>query len=204
MLQSAGFSNCQANRGTMKSTMRRMIPSCVAAFLLLLVLHSDGAAAAALRDPASPDTFVTTIILVRHAEKNPHPPGGDSGLSVKGMLRAKELARVVKDSGIEAIYASQFARARMTAEPLAHELGDSVRTYDANHIEALVRRVRRDARRTVLIVGHSDTIPETFEDFTGQRMPEKESIDYDRLYVLTLLGNGKFRLLRLRYGEPSQ
>jgi broad specificity phosphatase PhoE len=152
--------------------------------------------------PAFP--VATTVILVRHAEKNPHPSGGDAGLSTKGIVRAQALARTLADAGVTAIYASQFGRARLTGEPLAQAIGDSVRTYDANHIDALVQRVREEGRgRTVLIIGHSDTIGETYADLTGEALPKDENYAYDRLYIVTFAPDGTHRLVRLRYGAPA-
>jgi broad specificity phosphatase PhoE len=166
------------------------------------VLAGPLAAVAVADPPAVPraEAGATTVIVVRHAEKNPHPPGGDAGLDTRGLLRARELARVTRDSGITAVYASQFGRARLTAEPLARALGDSVRTYDANRNDLLAERIRREhAGSTVLVVGHGDSVPELIEALTGQRVAG-EAVDYDRMFVVTLGSRGGFTLLRLRYG----
>lgn len=170
---------------------------------LILAVCGLGPAAAAPGSPA--DTTVTTVLLVRHAEKNAHAPGGDAGLSMKGMQRARELARALRDAGVDAVYASQFPRARLTAEPLARALADSVRVYDANDLEALAARIRSGHRgQTVLVVGHSDTVAQTIECLTGQRLPEDEAVAYDKLYLLILGPGGANRLLRLRYGAPAE
>lgn len=157
------------------------------------------------------DTTATTVLVVRHAEKNPHPAGGDAGLNTKGLLRAKELARLTRDAGIAAVYASQYGRARMTAEPVAAARGDSVRTYDANRNDLLAARIRGEhAGATVLVVGHGDSVPELIEALTGERLLADEAVEYDRLYVLTLgsgggsAGAGGHRLLRLRYGASVE
>src|SRR5205807_10112633 len=67
--------------------MRRILP-------LLLTLLSVAAFAAAPK--------VTTIIIVRHAEKA--GPEGDVPLSDAGHARAEELARVPGSAGVTAIY----------------------------------------------------------------------------------------------------
>jgi len=169
--------------------------------LLLLALLAAPQAAAAPSAPAAPaDTSATTtVILVRHAEKNPHPSGGDAGLAVAGLVRSFELARVVADAGVRVVYVSQFGRARLTGEPVAAAIGDTVRVYDANRNDLLAERIRAEhAGSTVLVVGHGDSVPLLIEALCGERTPE--SLEYDRLFVLTL-GPGKaHRLLRLRYG----
>jgi broad specificity phosphatase PhoE len=155
--------------------------------------------------PAIVDTAVTTVLVVRHAEKNPHPPGGDAGLSTKGLVRAQELVRAVGDAEVQAVYVSQYGRTRLTGEPLARARGDSVRVYDANRNDLLAARLRADHRgQTVLVVGHGDSVPELLQALTGEPLPQGEAVGYDRLYVLTL-GPGKaHRLVRLRYGSPAE
>jgi broad specificity phosphatase PhoE len=167
--------------------------------LLLVFLLLAGPAFA-----AAPDTTLSTAILVRHAEKNEHPPGGDAGLNAKGLVRAKDLARVLEGAGVRAVYASQFGRAQKTAEPLAAAIGDSVHTYDANKLEALAARVRLEGKGgTVVIVGHGDTIGPTIEALTGTALGGNEPAPYDRMWVLTLGPGGTFSVVRLRYGAAA-
>jgi broad specificity phosphatase PhoE len=150
---------------------------------------------------AAPDTTLSTVILVRHAEKNEHPPGGDAGLNTKGIVRARDLARTLEGAGVRAVYASQYGRTRMTAAPLAEAIGDSVRTYDANHLDALARRVLAEGKGgTVVIVGHGDTVGPTIEALTGTALGKDEAAPYDRMWVLTLGPGGSFKVVRLRYG----
>jgi 2,3-bisphosphoglycerate-dependent phosphoglycerate mutase len=155
---------------------------------------------------AAPDTtLVSTVVLVRHAEKNEHPPGGDAGLATKGLLRARELARVLEGARVRAVYASQYGRTRLTAEPLATAIGDSVRTYDANHLDRLAARVRKEGRgETVVIVGHGDTIQPTIEQLIGGVLGANEAAPYDRMWVLTLGPGDAFRIVRLRYGPAAE
>src|SRR5438105_12994297 len=63
---------------------------------------------------------ITTIILVRHAEKA--GPSGDVPLNAAGVARANELARVLGTADIAAIYTTPFVRVRQTAQPLANAL----------------------------------------------------------------------------------
>jgi phosphohistidine phosphatase SixA len=168
--------------------------------LVLLAFAAPVRAAVAVPDT----TAISTVILVRHAEKNEHPPGGDKGLATKGLIRAKELARVLEGSRVHAVYVSQYGRARMTGEPLAAAIGDSVHTYDANHLDALATRVRAEAKgSTVLIVGHGDTIQPTIEQLIGTVLGANEAAPYDRMWILTLGPGDAWKLVRLRYGAPA-
>lgn len=168
----------------------------IIAVLFLIML-----AGPAWAGPVVGDSTFSTVILVRHAEKNPHPEGGDAGLDTKGLVRARELARTLADAGVRAVYASWFGRARLTAQPLAEAIGDSVRVYDPNHLDALAARVLKEGRgRTVVIVGHSDTIGPTIEALTGKARGAEEPAPYDGMWVLTLRKGGEFSLVRIRYG----
>jgi probable phosphoglycerate mutase len=68
------------------------------------------------------------IWLIRHAESSWNALGrwqgwSDPGLSARGRVQARELARAVADTGIEAIVASDLRRARETATIVAGPLG---------------------------------------------------------------------------------
>ncbi len=171
----------------------------------LLGLPVGPPAASALPVPAGADSPLTTVILVRHAEKNPHPAGGDAGLDTKGLLRARELARVLESAGVSAIYASQYDRARRTGAPLGEAIGDSVRVYDANHLDVLALRILAEWRgRTVLVIGHGDTIGPTIEALTGQALGKHEPVPYDGMWVLTLRDGDGYKLLRMKYGAKDE
>jgi broad specificity phosphatase PhoE len=151
------------------------------------------------------DSRPITVLLIRHAEKNEHPPGGDAGLATAGLVRAQTLVRTLKDAGVTAIYASKYPRARLTAEPLAQALGDTVRVYDPNDLPALARRIRdEDAGRTVLVVGHGDSVPAAIMELGGPALAKGEGVGYDRLFVLTIEEGRPSRLLRLAYGDAPR
>jgi len=61
-----------------------------------------------------------TIFLVRHAEKV--NASEDPRLSRAGKRRARALADLLEDAGIERIYSSDYRRCRDTANPLAARL----------------------------------------------------------------------------------
>ncbi len=63
----------------------------------------------------------TTIILVRHAERD--DSSNASALTPKGQQRAKDLVMALEDMGVTAIYSPKRDRNRETAQPLADHLG---------------------------------------------------------------------------------
>jgi broad specificity phosphatase PhoE len=71
---------------------------------------------------------VTTLLLVRHGETDWNAVGRlqghtDRPLNDFGRRQARELAEKLADEGADAIYASDLARARETAEILGERLG---------------------------------------------------------------------------------
>ena len=132
---------------------------------------------------------LTRVYIVRHAEKDPTPGLADPPLTPAGQLRALELRDSLRHSTmLAAIFSTNTTRTRTTAQPLADRLKLPVQPYDARQLAALAARVRREYRgRTVLIVGHSNTILETVEAFGAARpLPRIGDRDYDYLLKVTI------------------
>lgn len=133
------------------------------------------APAAALAEPGA-------IYLVRHGEKA--AGAQDPELTPQGRLRAENVAAILGKAGITAIYSTPTQRTRQTAAPLAQKSGITVQTYDPANPRALVEKVRA-SDATVLVVGHSNTLPELVRLFGGAPGPDIADDEYDRLYQLT-------------------
>ena len=134
--------------------------------------------------PASLQLRNTTLFLVRHADvlvgTNPH-------LNAAGQTRANELIRVLGGTGIVGIYASEFVRTQETARPLATHLGLAVKVINAAASTAVVQDIRaHHLGQSVLIVGHSDTIPEIISLCGGPQFPAIAPAEFDRLFVVTM------------------
>ena len=128
-----------------------------AAALLLAALA--GCASTPEPEP-TPNYFV-----MRHLQK---APGPDPALSEEGERAAQRLAAFLNGRRISAIFVSATRRARETAAPLAARLGLTPREYDPADTPALVARVREE-RGPVLVVGHSNTVPDIVEQLGGAR-----------------------------------
>lgn len=125
------------------------------------------------------------VIVVRHAER-----AGGAGnavpLSEAGRCRAGKLAAMLADAGVQAIFSSEAARTRETAEPLAGKLGLTVRQHPGGDTPGLLRQVREAARTgAVLVVGHSNTVPEIVAGLGGGTASPLGEAEFDRLYVVT-------------------
>ncbi|KFN50449.1 SixA phosphatase family protein [Arenimonas composti] len=152
----------------------------------------------------------TVVVVVRHAEKASDDPR-DPGLSEDGQARARALAATFAGTRLDAAYTTQFRRTRLTATPAADTAGIAVQarpisaenaaTYDAD-LAAEIRAL--PAGSTVLVVGHSNTVPGLVQAIAGTpvevaEMPESE---FDRYTVIVLDGDGA-RVLVGRYGNAQ-
>ena len=131
-----------------------------AAAALLAVL---AACSTLLPHSEAPDR--TGFYVMRHLDK---AEGPDPGLNEQGRRSAARVADLLAAAGVRAIYVSTTRRARETAAPLAGRLGLAPAEYDPRDTPALVARVRAE-RGPVLVVGHSNTVPDIVEQLGGTR-----------------------------------
>ena len=157
---------------------------------------------------ASTQNPVTTVILVRHAEKGVvSPMADDVPLSDAGMARAHELSRALVDTHIDAIYTTQFLRTKQTAIPLAkdHHLKAIPVEAGKTYAEDMAKRIRSEHEgETVVVVGHSNTTPEVIRALGVASVPTIGDSEYDDLFIVTLAPGATPKLLTLRYGVPAR
>jgi broad specificity phosphatase PhoE len=154
--------------------------------ILLLLLSGLFVSAAAAQ---------STIFIVRHAEKA-ESAGNDPDLAEAGRIRAEALAKMLKDAGVTAIYATEFKRTQQTAAPLAKILGLNATIIPAKETSTLIAKLR-DSAGNVLVIGHGNTIPDLIKGLGVATPIHIAENDYDNLFVLLL--DEKPRLLRLHY-----
>ena len=147
---------------------------------------------------------VTTVILVRHAEKKIEPNNQDPDLSPEGVERAVEIARVFGESGINAIYATQFKRTQQTVKPLADHIAVPISLLDSSQTDQLVERIQTDLRgKIVFVAGHNNTVPAIASKLGGETYPVIPESEYDNLFVVTIYRFGKAKVVKLKYGAHS-
>jgi broad specificity phosphatase PhoE len=156
------------------------------------------AAAIAILAAAAPARAQKAVVVVRHAEKVDE--SDDPLLSAAGKARARALARHLRTAGVKAIYVTQYRRTGLTAAPLAVAAGLKPIIIHADAGQELVDRIRKDnPNDVVLVVGHSDSVPEVLR-LLGH--PEPVTIggaEYDNLFVVVPGKAGPPTVLRLRY-----
>lgn len=141
----------------------------------------------------------TTVLLVRHAEKA-KDGGADPALTEQGRARAEALAVALADSGISAVYSTSYARTKATAAPTAEALGVPVRITPARagFTQALAEQIRAsDAGKTVLVVGHSNTLGPTLAALGAGPSFEIDESRYGDLFICTIPDKGPPSVVRL-------
>jgi broad specificity phosphatase PhoE len=121
-----------------------------------------------------------TLLLVRHAEKK--DSSLDTPLSPAGEQRAQSLAAKLKDAHVTAIYATNFQRTQQTVKPLADALHLQVKTHEAKDTAGLVALLKKE-QGTVVVAGHSNTVPEIAAAFGCKLDPLAEN-EFDSLFVV--------------------
>lgn len=153
-----------------------------------LQLFGRMALAVALLAPCAAMAQPDMIYLVRHGEKA--TDGNDPSLTPQGRQRAQNIASILRRVGIQTIFSTPTARTLETAKPLSASLGLPVQQYDAGKPEALVARVKT-LQGPVLVVGHSNTLPELVRLFGGAPGADIGDNEYERLYQLVNGTDGK-------------
>jgi broad specificity phosphatase PhoE len=170
-------------------------------FLMLFAVLGAVVVFAVLSTFARP---VTTVILIRHAEKIIDPNNADPDLSPAGQARAQELVRMFSDAGINAIYATQYKRTQQTVKPLADKLGLRVGQINSKSTAELVTQIRsQNPGQIVFIAGHNSTVPEIVSALGGPQYPVIPESEYDNLYIVTVYRTGKAKVVKMKYGGLS-
>ncbi|HEU4934383.1 MAG TPA: phosphoglycerate mutase family protein [Pyrinomonadaceae bacterium] len=174
---------------------------------VLLLLVAVASPAAVAQEEFKP----VTVFLIRHAEKEDEPRQ-DPPLKKEGVVRSQELARLLSNAGIKAIFTSQFTRTKQTAEPLATKLGltatpftlksnpSNPRQIAAESTAEVTNKILERAGESVLVVGHSNSIPDVIKMLGGDIVPTIDERKFDDLFVVTVYAKGKARVVQMKYG----
>lgn len=165
------------------------------------------------QDTSSPAGTTTTIIIVRHAERD---PGADPPLNAQGVVRAQALKDALAEQGVTAIYTTDLIRNRDSVQPLADELGLSVNLVspllyaDTEGTAAVLvdEFLNQHAGGTVLFCGNTGQPEINFVGINANiyyrlggtgRPPEQ----YDDLYIAVVPDEGPTRFIKTEYGACS-
>lgn len=153
--------------------------------------------------PARAPAAVTTVVVVRHAERV-SMEDRDSPLSAAGEARARALAESLADAGVSALYATQYRRTQQTLAPLAALTGLPVVVREIDDAESYARALRAEILAshpggTVVVAGHSDSVPALVRSLGGVEVGPIPDDRYGDLYVVAIRP-GAASTLRARFG----
>ena len=175
--------------------------------LITLVICASVISQAIAQDDFKPKT----VFLIRHAEREDEPRQ-DPPLKKEGVARSKELARLLGNAGIKTIFTSQFTRTKQTAEPLATKLGltaaqislksnpTNPRQIAEESTAEVVNKIMERPGENVLVVGHSNSIPDVIKMLGGDVVPTIDERKFDDLFIVTVYAKGKAKVTNLQYG----
>lgn len=127
----------------------------------------------------------TTVWIVRHAEKDTaYVNRQDPDLTATGQQRALDLAAYLQNEVIVNVYSTDTKRTRHTAK----HVKAPVEIYNPKNLTGLLEVLNQQVKgKSVLIVGHSNTVLETIEALGGKRpVTLLTDDDYDYIFKIEL------------------
>jgi phosphohistidine phosphatase SixA len=123
---------------------------------------------------------MTTVLVVRHAEKALDSTEPTVPLSEAGQARAALLGKLLERSGLTAVYSTDTVRTRATVQPAADRYQVPIEIYSS--ASTLAARVLADhAGDVALVAAHSSTVAGVLNAF-GANVADTDIGDYDNLF----------------------
>jgi len=129
----------------------------------------------------------TTIYLIRHCEKEAGLT--DPELSEMGKLRAENWKNYFDKLPIDNFYTTATKRTATTCSIIADSKKKEIQFYNHNDF-SLNEIIKIHQGKTILIVGHSNTIPIVVNTYLGEEIyPIFSENEYGCLFIITTQGN---------------
>ena len=129
---------------------------------------------------------VTTIYIVRHAEKDTTTDSPDPELSALGRVRASALRQQLAKHLPAALFTTDTRRTRATLAPLAAATKLEPQVYDPARGRDLADKILKEyPGRAVVIVGHSNNVLSLIDDF-GAVPPIDQISEKEYEYLFTV------------------
>lgn len=134
-----------------------------------------------------PHSEITTYYFIRHAEKDRSDTSEkDPHLTGEGHKRAQDWNIILQHIQFDAVYATNYNRTKETGLPIAATNNLDIISYNADsYFDTTFQSATKG--KTVLIVGHSNTIPEFVNAVIGKEKYEHiDDANNGNLYIITL------------------
>lgn len=145
----------------------------------------------------------TTVWIVRHGEKDTAmATKANPDLSAEGKQRAIDLATYLQKENIAQILSTDTKRTVQTAAHIKAPL----EIYNPRSIQMVVEKIKSTWKgKTILLVGHSNTVLETIDAMGGNRpVPLLNDEDYDYIFKVVIDDAGKATATAYQFGKPHR
>ena len=149
--------------------------------------------------PAVGDAFgqkrEITVIIFRHADKEPETEGDDSepDISVEGQKRAVRLVRVLEKYKPARLFSTAFPRTIQTVTPLSRIKNLPIESYEGNLQELADKILASEDRRSIAVVGLNSTNYELVNLLLKEKKyTMTDESDYGKIWILRIK-DGKVR-----------
>lgn len=141
----------------------------------------------------------SSVFIVRHAERA-DAKADASLLSRKGKKRAQLLSSVLAGVPLKAVYTTEYKRTQQTGAPTAESKGYEVTVTDSEKAGELAAMLKaKPADEDVLVVGHTDTIPDILKGLGVEARVTIGPGEYDNLFIVTPRKDAAPIFHRLKY-----
>jgi len=149
--------------------------------------------------PGLDDPDKSLFVLVRHAEKE--STAEDSGLTADGQKRANFLKEAFSKVPPQKILHSKYKRTIDTALPVAEAFKVEQIQYDnfARLLGELKDLIISPRPKRVLVVGHSNDIPQMLEFLSGKPYPLIPETEYGNIYFVIVDQPSNSEVIELTY-----
>jgi broad specificity phosphatase PhoE len=146
----------------------------------------------------TPQAFAQqAIYIIRHGEKE--LSGTDPALTDAGRERAAAWAEMLRLSDLKIILTSDAKRTRETGGIVARSLGIPHKALPVQDVAGLTDLIEFDHEDdNVLIVGHTETIPQTLSNLGLTEVVDISESDFSSLLILLRRQTNEPQLIRLR------
>jgi hypothetical protein len=195
------------------SKVKSILLIAISSYVLGTLPGCTGNSSVQLEPVLSAPGTMTTIIMIRHAERAKEP--GESALTPAGRQRAQDLVAAIGDKPITAIYSPDRGRNRETVQPLAEHSGVTVTlipetrlTNTRRFADEFVKEVlTAHAGGTVVWVGNKSPVgiwggnlKEIYRRLGGTGDPPAQ---YDDLFFIIVPDQGTVRVKKTTYGKSA-
>jgi 2,3-bisphosphoglycerate-dependent phosphoglycerate mutase len=143
---------------------------------------------------------ITTFIVVRHAEKSMTESSSDPALAPEGTQRADRLAALLKEVNVSGVYSTNYKRTKNTVTPLATAKSVQIQDYKQLKEAELDEMIKKHAGGTVVIAGHSNTVPGIVNLLLGKEQYKNlDDSNYGSLFIVSVTERGKASVTLLTY-----